>query len=127
MRLKKGLASLRKAYVVRVLERAFAKGCGRFGFRLVHYSVQTNHVHLIAEAAGRRALSRGMQGLAIRMAKALNRTWQRKGRVFADRYHDRILRTPREVRSALRYVLNNARKHKSRISRYRPDPFSSGR
>ena len=46
--------------------------------------------------------------------------------MFADRYHDRILKTPREVRNALRYVLNNARKHRSFFGRL-PDPFSSGR
>ena len=53
----------------------------------------------------------GMQGLAIRIARGLNRLWGRKGKVFADRYHDRVLRTPREVRNALAYVLNNARRH----------------
>ena len=50
-----------------------------------------------------------MQGLLIRIAKGLNKLWMHKGSVFADRYHDRILRTPREVRSALAYVLQNAR------------------
>ena len=60
------------------------------------------------------------------MAKGLNRVWGRKGKVFADRYHDRILRTPREVRNALRYVLNNGRRHLQHFKRRRPDAFSSG-
>ena len=92
-----------------VLRAAFAKGCDRFGFRLVHYSVLGNHLHMLAEAKDRNALSRGMQGLLIRVAKGLNRLWSRKGSVFADRYHDRILRTPKHVRHALAYVLHNAR------------------
>ena len=81
------------------------------GFRLCHYAILNDHVHLVAEAPGRDALRRGLQGLAIRLAKALNKLWGRRGRVFADRYHDRILKTPREVRNALVYVLGNARHH----------------
>ena len=90
---------------------AFHRGSDRFGFRLVHFSIQSNHLHLIAEAKDRRSLARGLQGLFIRVAKALNRLWARAGRVFADRYFDRILRTPTEVRNALVYVLNNAQQH----------------
>lgn len=81
------------------------------GFRVAQFSVQGNHLHLVVEAEGREQLSRGMQALAISIAKRLNRMMGRRGSVFADRYHARILRTPREVRYALNYVLNNARKH----------------
>ncbi|MEO6593260.1 MAG: hypothetical protein ABIP94_00745 [Planctomycetota bacterium] len=70
-----------------------------------------DHLHLVVEATGRTTLSRGVQGLLVRIARALNRLWQRCGRVFADRYHDHILRSPREVRNALRYVLANGKKH----------------
>jgi hypothetical protein len=59
----------------------------------------------------RRSLTRGIQGLSIRLAKAVNRRLQRHGKVFADRYHARALRTPREARLALRYVLTNTKKH----------------
>jgi hypothetical protein len=85
---------------------------GRGGaFHLCHYAILNDHLHFVAEAHSREALSRGLQGLLVRIAKALNRLWSRRGKVFADRYHDRILRTPREVRNAIRYVLQNARKH----------------
>ena len=79
--------------------------------RVVHYSVMPNHIHLLVEAVDGVALARGTQGLSIRIARALNRILGRRGRVFADRYHARILRTPLEVRRALAYVLNNARRH----------------
>jgi hypothetical protein len=82
------------------------------------------HVHLIIEALNRLALSRGMQGLLMRVARALNRAWQRSGSVFSERHHDRILRTPKEVRSALAYVLNNAKRHG--IFEAGVDAFSSG-
>jgi REP element-mobilizing transposase RayT len=105
------MPSLRRDAARRVLERAFARGREGFGFRLVHHSIQTNHLHLIVEADDRRALSRGMQGLLVRISRALNRLLRRSGGVFADRYHARALRTPREVRSALVYLLQNARHH----------------
>jgi hypothetical protein len=81
-------------------------------------------MHLIAEAGDRNALSRGMQGLLVRIARALNSLWNRRGSVFADRFHARALRTPREVRAALVYVLANARHHRIRVAGV--DPFSSG-
>jgi REP element-mobilizing transposase RayT len=110
LRIVTGLPSLRGA-IFGTVRRAMAEGQERFGFRLVHFSVQSNHVHLIAEAADRRALSRGMQGLSIRVARAVNGVLSRKGKVFADRYHARALTTPRAAYFALRYVLLNARKH----------------
>lgn len=126
-----GLPSLRRKRLMRVIERAFEQSCQRLGMRLVHYSVQSRHMHLICEATGERALSRGMQGLGIRLAKALNRALGRKGKVFADRFHSHVLKTPREVRNALRYVLGNARRHAFQRGELMPegalDPCSSGR
>jgi REP element-mobilizing transposase RayT len=126
MRLRGGLPSLRRHRELQTLMRAFGAGSERRGFRLVHYSVQANHLHLLVEARSRERLSRGLQGLAVRIARSLNRLWRLTGRVFADRYHDHVLRTPREVWAALRYVLCNARKHGGWTSRTRPDPCSSG-
>ncbi len=103
---------------------AFASGCEKVGFRVVEYSVQTNHVHLLVEGADRDRIARGLQGLCVRIARRLNKLWLRCGSVFADRYHDSVLRTPRQVRHALVYVLQNARKHGARFARV--DPYSSG-
>jgi len=98
----------------------------------VHYSLQGNHAHLIVEAKDRGALGRGMKALGARLARVVNRVFSRAGRVLADRYHVRVLRGPREVRNALRYVLLNARRHAAQAGRglsrvVRPDPASSGR
>ena len=111
LRVRRGLSTLRKHELFVEVRRALVAGRERFGFRLVHFSVQRDHLHLLAEAADRRALSRGLQGLSIRVARAVNRRLQRRGKVFADRYHARALKTPRTVRCALKYVLLNARKH----------------
>ena len=111
LRLRPNLPSLRTVAIVRELERSFAAGCARPGFRLAHYSLQGNHAHLIVEATDRDALGRGMKAIGTRVARAVNRVANRRGRVLADRYHLRLLPTPTEVRRALRYVLLNARKH----------------
>jgi hypothetical protein len=78
---------------------------------VLHFSIQTDHLHLVVEANGPTEFERGVRGLAIRVAKAVNRVLGRHGRVWGDRHHTRLLRTPREVRNALVYVLNNFRKH----------------
>ena len=106
------------------LRAAFEAGKQRFGFRLVQFSVQADHLHLIAEADDQHALSRGMRALGVRIARCLNRALRRTGSVFTDRYHARQLKTPTQVRNALRYVLNNGLHHGRRGAL--PDPCSSG-
>ena len=110
-RMREGVWNLRSQRCFTALARAFWGGANRFGFRLVHYSVQGNHVHLLVEAKDERALSRGMCGLGVRVAKGLNRVMRRHGKVLDERYHGHILRTPAEVRNARNYLLQNARKH----------------
>ena len=80
-------------------------------FRVVHYSVQDNHVHLIVEAEDTRTLSSGVRGLMVRIARRVNRLLRRRGRFWADRWHGRDLEGPRQVRNALVYVLQNHKKH----------------
>jgi len=102
--------------------------CERGDFRVVHYSLQSNHVHLLVESTNRTMLQRGMTSIGARLARAVNRVFGRRGPVLADRYHLRVLQTPREARHALRYVLLNARHHARRLlTTGRVDPASSGR
>lgn len=122
-RLCAGLPRLRRHEELAALRRSLAAGAERFGLRLVHFSIQENHLHLLVEVEDERALTRGIKGLLVRIARALNRLWKRKGPVIADRYHAHVLRTPREVRNALIYVLHNARKHGGAFGE--ADPFSS--
>ena len=111
LRVLPGVPSLRSVPIVHAVERTFARGCERSDFRLAHYSLQGNHAHLIVEADSPEALGCGMKSLGARLALAVNRVTRRTGPVLAERYHLRLLPTPREVRNALRYVLLNARKH----------------
>jgi REP element-mobilizing transposase RayT len=90
---------------------AIAECADQNGFRILHDSAMSNHVHLVCEADDARSLARGLQGLCVRIARGLNKLWDRAGQVFDDRYHSRPLKTPTEVRNTLRYVLQNAQHH----------------
>ena len=118
-----GVPSLRRQAIWPAVRDAIRRS-NRASFRIVHFSVQSDHLHLIAEADSPAARRRGLWGLAVRTAKAINRRAGRKGRVWSDRYHARPLGSPREVRRAMTYVLLNFCKH----LRAPPgvDPRSSG-
>jgi REP element-mobilizing transposase RayT len=105
-----GLPSLRRSkYFLAVLE--CFEAAQKDDFRIVHFTVQGDHMHLLVEAEGRDALSSGMRGLGVRLARRLNKLWKRKGPLFADRYHSRVLHSPREVRNVLAYIFRNREKH----------------
>ena len=133
LRVKPNLRSLRDAKLVPEWRRSLAEASERGSFRVAHYSLQGDHAHLIVEAHGKHALACGMKSIGARLARAVNRTSGRSGPVLDGRYHHRSLRSPREVRRALAYVLLNARRHLAKrrhISRAAPtllDPASSAR
>ena len=118
-----GIGSLRSIDVFPHVVAALGMASGA-AFRLLQFSVQDNHLHLLVEAASGDALRAGAQGLGVRLARAVNRAFARKGRVLSDRFHARLLRTPREVRFCLAYVLQNFKKHQVRVSTLL-DPCSS--
>jgi REP element-mobilizing transposase RayT len=93
------------------LRRSFAVACERGEFRVAQFSVQRDHLHLVVEAASKQALGRGMKSISARVARAAHRVFGLRGQILLGRYYVRALRTPREVRNALAYVLLNARKH----------------
>lgn len=102
---------------------------GRPGFRVVHFSIQGDHLHLVVEADDASALASGMKALSGRIAIRLNQLMGRRGAVFADRYHAHVLHTPREVRNALAYALGNFASHAKRrgtcVAGDFVDPYSS--
>ena len=137
IRATRDIGTLRRREMYKAVRRALITTFTRRSFRIVHLSIQGTHVHLLIEADNRDALSRGMQAFQISAAKHLNaammvRTGKaRRGTVFVDRYHARTIRTPKQARNALAYVLNNWRKHRENRSAmslehgWRVDPFST--
>ena len=127
LRAVRAVGSLRTRHAYRAIRGAIGTCAARADYRVVHASLQSNHLHLLVEADDKRALSRGMQGFAISAAKRLNRELRRRhGEVFAFRYHATPVTSPTQARNAIAYVLNNWRRHRNDTrAPWRIDPYSS--
>ena len=129
------LARLRRADAYKIIHKAMQVVLRRSDFRIVHTSIQANHVHLLVEAESQHALACGVQAFAISAARRLNqaeaqvRGKARRGPAFPDRYHIKVIKNPRQARNELSYVLNNWRRHKEdrspAIRHWRLDKYSS--
>ena len=135
LRVAKDVLTLRRGRIYQAVRAAMVTTFSREGFRIIHISIQANHIHLIIEANDRMRLARGMQGVSdlggqAHQRLARRREWKRRrGRVFTDRYHAEVIDSPRRARHTLAYVLNNWRhhgEHRQDFARGLPiDPFSS--
>ncbi|MEO7731610.1 MAG: transposase [Kofleriaceae bacterium] len=132
------VGDLRRREIYKAVRAATITAAGtaerRGRFRIVQLSIQHNHIHLLVEAESSEMLARGVQGFKISAARNINTALRvgarrRRGAVFADRYHLVVIRSPRQARHVLAYVLSNWRKHgEDRSGRARAwlvDPFSS--
>lgn len=109
---------IRNKETLKLLKRAIVNARSH-GMRIIHFSMQTNHLHFIIEADNNEILTRGMRSLTITFAKGL-----RKGRVQLMRYHLHVLKNVQETKNAVQYVLFNQQKHeKGRYSKI--DEYSS--
>jgi REP element-mobilizing transposase RayT len=136
MRVVGSASGLRRRDIYFAVREATIVTAKREDFRIVHLSIQRDHVHLIVEADSKCALSKGIRGFAISAARQINKAItarggdRRTGRVFADRYHACSLTSPRAVRNTLAYALCNWRHHgedRAPFARtWKVDPFSSG-
>ena len=111
LRMLKREGQLRREKILAAVRQALRLTVVRPGFRIVHTSMQHDHVHFIVEAESSAALAAGIQITASLLARAINRVWGRRGKLFAHRYHATALSSPRQCRNALAYVLNNWRRH----------------
>src|SRR5207302_5203189 len=126
LRIRQGVGYLRGWSRTRAIEDALREAKLRFGLRIVHYSIQGMHLHLLVEVDDRVALTRGIQGLSVRIARRLDALARRRGKVFSDRYHAHVLRTRRETANALRYVTRNYAHHaRENVAPDYVDPCSS--
>ena len=122
VRVRQHVWNLRSGRCYRVIGSCLEKALARHGLRVIEYSVLGNHIHFIVEADDNAALSRGMQGLCIRIAKALNLLMKKNGRLFADHYHANLLTTPTQLVRAIAYVLRN---HEHHFGKKGADAFAS--
>ena len=129
IRAMSGLPSLRQRDAYAAIRVASAAAAKQQAFRIAHLSIQHDHLHLIVEADDQGALARGMQSFQISAARQLNKRLARRGRVFDDRYHLVVIRSPRQMRNVLAYLLGNWRRHRADRG-FAPgwliDPYASG-
>lgn len=101
---------------LKLLKRAIMNARSH-GLKVIHFSLQSNHVHLIIESENNDLLTRGMRSLTVTFAKGL-----RRGKVQLERYHLHVLRSISETKNAVHYVLFNKQKHEkgtySKIDEY---------
>jgi REP element-mobilizing transposase RayT len=135
MRVSPAVGSLRRRKMYKAMRDATVTAAMCERFRIVHVSLQRNHVHMLVEAEHKAALGRGMQGFQISAARNINTVLgdgvrRRRGKVFADRYHVEVITSPTRAHHAIKYVLSNWRHHKEDqqglASRWLVDPFSTG-
>jgi REP element-mobilizing transposase RayT len=110
------IGSLRSPAMYSAIRDASVTAAMRERIRIIHVSVQRTHVHMLVEAKDKEALAHGMQGFQISAARNINTALgdgrrRRRGKVFVDRYHLVVARTPSQTRNVLSYLLNNWRKH----------------
>jgi hypothetical protein len=130
------VGNLRRREVYKAVRNATVVAAVRERIRIVHLSIQRTHLHMLVEAEDKQALARGLQGFQLSVARRLNTLLgadvyrRRRGPVFSDRYHLVVIRSPRQARNAISYVLCNWRKHREDLiglpSTWLVDPFSSG-
>ena len=136
MRVVGSASGLRRKDIYLAVREATIVTAKRENFRIVHMSIQRDHIHLIVEADDKAALSNGVRGFSISAARQINKAItarggdRRTGRVIGDRFHARPLTSPRAVRNALAYALCNWRHHGEDrapfAQTWKVDPFSSG-
>ena len=130
LRVREELGRLRRREVYKATHRALLRIVERVAFRVVHVSLQHNHIHLLVEAGTSADLESGMRALTISLARRINSFLERRGKVFECRYHSTPLTSPRQTRNALAYVLNNWRRHREDERGFHErtmilDPYSS--
>jgi REP element-mobilizing transposase RayT len=117
------VGTLRNKILFKRIQRAITLA-RRKGIRLVHFTVQKDHIHLMIESENKIQLARSMQSLKISLAKSLLFLTQNKiAKVFKDRYHVHILKTLKEIKNTKLYILGNASKHG--VIKDKFDTFSS--
>ncbi len=110
IKLVSGLPTLRRPVFLKEFARA-AQRARKFGFNIQQFAIEANHIHLIAEVENNDQLERGMTSLKTSIAWIIRKLMGHAGRVFLSRYHLHEIKTPTEMRNALRYVLFNHAKH----------------
>lgn len=110
IKLEKKKAGLKNKVTLQLLHKAIKKA-RMSGLRILHYTLEFDHIHLMTEADCNASLSKGMQSFGITFSKGINKIKSQNGRVYKHRYHLRLLKSRQEVRNVIAYILGNGARH----------------
>ena len=111
IKVKKNKADIQNKKILKALHHAIKRARLK-DLKIIHYTLEYNHVHLLVEAYNNSVLHSGMQALGISFAKAVNRVKSTKGTVYKHRYHLRQISSPRDLKNVLHYIFHNGIKHR---------------
>ena len=109
--IKLNKAQIQNKTILKHLKYAISRGRLQ-GLRIIHFSLEHDHVHLYAESDSNVILTKSMKALGVSFAKRLNNFFKSRGQVYKTRFHLRILRSASEVKNVINYILKNGIKHK---------------
>lgn len=122
IKVKRNKADIKNKAVLAILKKAILNARLK-GLKVIHYSLEFDHVHLLIEADNNKILGKGMQAFGVTLAKAINKLWRLGGGVYKHRYHFRRITGSKDLRNVMNYIFKNGVKHKTAKSII--NPFNS--
>lgn len=122
IKVRENKADIKNKRLLKILHHAIKRARLK-KLKVLHYSLEYNHVHLLVEARDNQIIHQGMQAFGISFAKAINKIKFLKGRVYKNRYHFRKITSLRDYKNVLLYIFRNGIKHKRTQSLF--DPYNS--
>lgn len=102
-----------------MMEAILIRAQHKYKFRLIHFCIMGNHIHLLIKPIGElELLSKIMKWILSVFASKFNRKYNRKGHVWYDRFKSRIVDTIEYYKVIFEYISNNPVKAKLTDSIY---------
>ena len=112
-------ADIQNKVILRILKHAIYRSRLQ-GIRIVHFTLEHDHVHLYAECGSNLVLAKGMKAFGVTLVKGINKLKRSKGTLYKYRFHLRILKTPRDAKNVINYILKNGIKHRRTLKVINP-------
>ena len=112
IKIAKNKAGVKNKQILKVLKRAILKGRSA-GIRIIHFTLEYDHIHLLVEADCKIKLGRGMMRFGVTLAKGINHYRRDQGQVYKHRYHQRFITSRRDLKNVMNYIFHNGLKHRT--------------
>lgn len=110
IKIAKEKSNLKNKEVLSILKRAILNS-RKMGLRVIHFTLEYDHIHLLIEAENNHLLGKGMQSFGVTLSKAINKLKKTSGQVYRHRYHFRKITSARQLKNVMNYIFRNGLKH----------------